>query len=56
MQSDAYPVPEEYHEYIICKTFGKLPSELDREPARDIYRLLTMMAVESEVQEARRNG
>jgi hypothetical protein len=50
---DRFPVPEEYHEYLICKTFGKLPSEVDREPARDIYRLLTMMAVENEVQNAK---
>jgi hypothetical protein len=53
---DRFPVPEEYHEYLICKLLGKFPSEVEGEPARDIYRLLTMMAVENEVRNGQQGG
>jgi hypothetical protein len=41
---------------VLCKTFGKLPSELDREPAHAVNQLLTIMAVEAEVKAARQGG
>ena len=46
-------VPDEWLEYLICERFHQLPSTVEREAARDIYRLLTIMTVEQEVREAR---
>jgi len=57
MQDSArFPIPEEYYEYLICEHFHKFPSEVEREPARDMYRLLVIMSVETEVQKTRQNG
>jgi hypothetical protein len=56
LQSERYPPPPEYAEYLICERFHKFPSEVEREPARDMDRLLIIMSVEAEVQRARNNG
>lgn len=49
-----YPPPDEWLTYLVMDKLHKFESEVMREPARDIYRLLTIMAVEGEVQEAKR--
>lgn len=49
-------MPEEYYEYLLCKTFGKFPSEIEAQPARDMNRLLVIMAVEAEVRNANSGG
>lgn len=46
--------PDEWLTYIVMDKLHKFESEVMREPARDIYRLLTIMSVEAEVQEAKR--
>lgn len=47
------PPPDEWLIYLVMDKLHKFESEVLREPARDIYRLLTMMSVEAEVQEAK---
>lgn len=47
------PPPDEWLIYLVMDKLHKFESEVMREPARDIYRLLTMMSVEAEVQKAR---
>lgn len=48
------PPPDEWLTYLVMDKLHKFESEVMREPARDIYRLLTIMSVEAEVQEAKR--
>jgi len=48
------PPPDEWLTYLVMDKLHKFESEVMREPARDIYRLLTIMGVEAEVQEAKR--
>lgn len=45
----ANPAPDEYVEFVVAREFGKWPSEVEREPAREIYRILMMMQVEADV-------
>lgn len=54
MGDKSVAMPNEYLEYLVCRTFHKLPSEVEREAARDILQLLTILEVESEIAEARR--
>lgn len=56
MRDKDYPAPDEYLEFVICSRFHKLPSELQREPARNVMRLLAIMTAEAEVAEARREA
>lgn len=54
MGGDDNPPPDEWLIYLVMDKLHKFESEVLREPARDIYRLLTMMSVEAEVNKARR--
>lgn len=53
MGGQEYPPPDEWLTYLVMDKLHKFESEVMREPARDIYRLLTIMAVEGEVNEAK---
>lgn len=48
------PAPDELLTYRVMEKLNKFESEVNREPARDIYRLLTIMAVEADVMEQKR--
>jgi len=48
-QSVDYP-PDEYIDYLLCKTFHYLPSQLDREDDYVLQIFLKIMALENEEQ------
>lgn len=54
MGGKANPAPDEWLTYLVMDKLHKFESEVLREPARNIYRLLTIMTVEDEVNEAKR--
>lgn len=47
------PIPDEYVDLILCRELHCLPSQLAREPAKDILAILTMMGVEGQVRRLR---
>lgn len=44
-------MPPEYLELQLCREFHVLPSQLRREPIRNVQQILTMMDVEAKVRE-----
>lgn len=55
MGGEANPAPDEYLTYLVMDRLHKFESEVEREPARHISRLLIIMGVEAKVQKAKQD-
>ncbi len=46
-------IPDRYTDYLLCKTFGALPTLLNDQDAESINEFLVFMEVEAQVQKRR---
>ena len=52
--ANRFPVPAEYHTFLVCDRLGRFKSEVEMQPFEDIQEFLICLSVEAEVREANR--